>query len=162
MFKFKKPDREVHTTYLHHTASRSPEHDTIEWLYNLHVLQNGWSDVAYHYLIDYDGNILKGRSLETQPAAQAGFNKGSIAICVAGIGDSFNDAQLEALKLLCKTINKAYGGEMVFRGHKEVMSTECPHYDYKALLKLEDSGRIPRKNFFSLLLSIFKPRNHSL
>ena len=156
---FKKPQRFVHTTVLHHSASSNPEHNTIEWLYNLHVNQNGWCDVGYHFFIDYDGNILSGRNLETQPAAQVRFNTGTIAICAAGIGNSFNEDQFKALKNLCLDIDKAYKGKMAYKGHRDLMATECPHYDYKSLLNLDNNGYIIKKGFWSRLFEKLTPSN---
>lgn len=155
--KFKKPDREITEAFLHHSATDNPNHDNINWIRKIHVEQNGWSDVGYHYFIKADGSIEEGRNLETQPAAQYGHNTGTIAICLSGLGQSFTEEQEKALRNLCNKINDAYEGNIVFRGHKEVNHTECPHYDYIKMLGLI-GGKIPYtkpwwKEFFSSLLS---------
>lgn len=148
MFKFKKPQRDVYTVFCHHTASSAPGHDSLNWFYDIHVKENGWSGIGYHYIINYSGQVLPARNLESIPIAQKGHNTGSIAICIAGTGDSFTKEQLEAFKRLAEDINRAYNGEIVFKGHKEVNNTECPHYDYKKLLDLNELGYMPQPQNF--------------
>lgn len=140
-FKFNKPDREVTKVYLHHSASNKPEHDDISVIREWHI-QRGFNDVGYHFFITSDGNIQRGRSLELIPAAQQGFNTGSIAICVSGTSGDLTKPQIKSLQELCGQINKAYSGEISFHGHKEVMPTECPAYDYRKILSLDQSGKI--------------------
>ena len=138
--KFKKPKREITEWFLHHSATDKPGHDDIGWVRNLHVNQNGWDDVSYHYFINSKGELQIGRDLEKIPAAQAGHNTNTGAICLSGVGSSFTLAQFKTLEKLCNKINKAYKGEVKFKGHKEVYATECPHYDYKALLGISKEG----------------------
>ena len=64
------------------SASDSPEHDSIDVVRRWHVDGNGWDDVGYHYFIRRDGTLETGRPLERTPAAQAGNNAATIAICV--------------------------------------------------------------------------------
>ena len=106
-------------------------------------IARGWSTVGYHYFIRKDGTIEEGRNLESIPAAQKGYNTGSIAICAHGLEkDKFTEVQLQAVKELCKTINKAYGGFLRFRGHCEVANKDCPVFDYKELLELDENGKM--------------------
>lgn len=137
---FKKPERYVAKVYLHHTASSNPEHDNVDWLAKVHVLENRWDDIGYHYFIDSKGKLFKCRDLEKIPAAQFGHNAGSIAICLSGIEDSFTKDQFNTLKKLCKAIDKAYDGAITFHGHKEVYPTRCPEYDYISVLNLNRNG----------------------
>lgn len=151
---FTKPFRDVYEIFLHHSATDNPDHDTLDWIYDVHVNQNGWSDVGYHFFIDSEGGLHEGRDLERQPAAQSGHNKHTIAICLSGIGDSFSKKQLKTLKKLCKKINKEYSGKVKFKGHKEVNSTECPHFDYKALLRLDDLGYMKKSRASKIIKSL--------
>lgn len=135
---FKKPDRLVTKVFLHHSATDNPEHDTINFIRDVHVKQNGWKDVGYHYFIDKNGVTFFGRPLEQIPAAQRGFNTGSIAICLSGRRE-FTQEQRDALVRLCTKINKEYN-RITFHGHKEVAATLCPAYPYKDWLHLDESG----------------------
>lgn len=139
---FKKPARRVTAVYLHCSAHDGPEHDNPETMDRWHKAR-GWSGIGYHFYIDKSGQIFHGRPLEKIPAAQAGFNKGSIAICCGGLlQDKFTAAQFNSLRRLCGEIDAAYSGNMVFRGHCEVSPKTCPVFDYKAVLRLDKNGRI--------------------
>lgn len=88
--------------------------------------------------------IQKGRSLEKDPAAQKGYNKGSIAICLHGLNIyKFTTLQFNSLIDLCHAIKDSYNVPIRFRGHKEVANKACPVFDYKKVLKLNKNGYIP-------------------
>ena len=141
--KFKKPKREVNKVYIHCSASDVKLHDNIETIREWHVRDNKWSDVGYHYFITKNGTIEEGRSLETMPSAQKGHNTGSIAICLSGLHpDLFRQEQFESLIELCKEINQSYY-KVTFHGHCEVSNKECPVFDYKKILDLDDEGYMP-------------------
>jgi hypothetical protein len=132
--------RTPHTTFLHCSASDNPLHDDVTVIRSWHLL-NGWKDVGYHFYIKKNGNIQVGRSVELTPAAQVGFNTGTLAICLGGL-NTFSEEQFITLRTLCKQINAAHR-QMRFRGHKEVDKTRlCPVYDYKTVLNLDENGYI--------------------
>lgn len=143
---FVKPDRDVWAVYLHCSASDADyEADELyEFIRRIHVDENGWSDVGYHYMIDKKGTLMAGRSLEKTPAAQAGHNTGSIAIMLHGLDKGgFTQAQFDSLKALCNGINEGYRGRITFHGHCEVSDKTCPVFDYKAVIDLDRFGRMP-------------------
>lgn len=136
---FAKPKRPVTAVFLHCTASSNPA-VSAKTVNDWH-LANRWACIGYHYLIRTDGVIEQGRDLERTPAAQNGYNSGTIAICVNGLKlEDFSSAQYEAVTRLCREINAAYGGRMRFRGHREVSAKACPVFDYKAVLGLDANG----------------------
>ena len=141
-FKFVMPERYVNTVFLHCSASNSPFHDHVQVIRRWHT-EKGWSDIGYHYFIRTDGTIQSGRDLEKVPAAQKGYNRGSIVICLHGLNEEdFTEDQYKALILLCKQINDAYGDlKLTFRGHREVSSKLCPVFDYKRILNLNEYGK---------------------
>ena len=95
---FRKPARHVDRVFLHCSASDNPDHDDIETIRDWHVGGSGWSDVGYHYFIRTDGTLQEGRPLERTPAAQAGDNAGTIAICLHGLAaESFTAEQFRTL-----------------------------------------------------------------
>ena len=151
MTEFRKPKRPVSRVFLHCSSSDHHHHDGIAVIRDWH-LKRGFDDVGYHFLITFDGRIQAGRSLEKQPAAQAGHNRGSIAICLSGgqngQGGAFTRAQFDALRDLCGTIDAAYGGQVSFHGHQEVANRACPVFDYRRELGLSDAGFLlgPRSN----------------
>lgn len=67
-----------------HTSASRPDMDIgVKEIRKLHM-QNGWSDVGYHYIIRRDGTVEKGRT-DTTPGAHArGYNLYSLGICLVG------------------------------------------------------------------------------
>lgn len=73
--------------WLHHTAS-----DGASWhgpggvrnTQNYHMDSNGWSDIAYSYLVDDDGTVYEGRGAGVVGAHTEGDNSSSHAICAMG------------------------------------------------------------------------------
>ena len=84
MTDFIKPKRQIDRVFLHCSASSRPDHGSVDVIKAWH-LQRGWSDIGYHYFLPFDGEIQIGRDLENKPAAQAGHNTGTIAICLHGL-----------------------------------------------------------------------------
>lgn len=144
MYQFKRPKRPISRVFLHCSASDNPAHDNVATMRAWH-LANGWSDVGYHLFTRKSGLIDVGRSLELTPAAQAGHNTGTIAICCHGLEvDRFTAEQRSAIVDLCGEIDRAYDGRVTFHGHCEVSAKACPVYDYKGWLGLDAKGRMGR------------------
>ena len=141
---FTKPKRAVHSVFLHCSASDHAHHDNVETLRQWHVVDRGWSDIGYHFLINFDGELHNCRPLSMTPAAQKGRNTGSIAICLSGgqngKANAFTAKQEDTLLRLCTAINKAYAGRVTFHGHHQVANKACPVYDYRHILNLDDNG----------------------
>ena len=100
---FTRPARHVDRVFLHCSASDNPDHDDIATIRSWHVDERGWSDVGYHYFIRSDGALQEGRPLERTPAAQAGHNAGTVAICLHGLAEeNFTDDQFRTLTALAR------------------------------------------------------------
>lgn len=138
---FEKPHRAVDRVFLHCSASDNPTHDDVTVMRDWHVNGRGWSDVGYHFFIKKDGTIQAGRPLSKTPAAQAGHNTGTIAICCHDLKkEKFTRAQYDAVISLCKEIDAAYSHEITFHGHCEVSPKSCSVYPYKEVLGLDENG----------------------
>ncbi|HRY16117.1 MAG: N-acetylmuramoyl-L-alanine amidase [Candidatus Competibacteraceae bacterium] len=139
---FKAPNRKVDTVFVHCSASDKANHDDVSVMRNWHVNGNGWNDVGYHYFITKAGDIQTGRPVEKTPAAQKGYNTGTIAICLHGLKEElFTQKQFESLIAFCKSIGAAYPDKKIrFRGHREVANKACPVFKYKVVLGLDSSG----------------------
>ena len=101
-----------------------------------HVQDRGWSDIGYHYLIDRDGTVAKGRPIERDGAHVKGHNKGTIGICLFGghgssendaFADNFTEAQDRALLGLIHTLRDEYG-DLPISGHNEYAAKACPGF----------------------------------
>lgn len=138
---FEKPRRKVDRVFIHCTAA-SRKSVTAKEIDRWHK-QRGWSGIGYHYFIRTNGMLEIGRDISKTPAAQAGHNRGTIAICLNGLNEEdFTNEQFDTLIHLCREIDQAYDGKITFHGHKEVSAKSCPVFDYKRVLKLSRTGRL--------------------
>jgi N-acetylmuramoyl-L-alanine amidase len=149
---FMKPDRYVERVFLHCSASDNPDHDDVSVMRRWHTDPEpegrGWSDVGYHLFIRKSGQVQEGRPLSRVPAAQAGNNTGTIAICLHGLAEEkFTREQFGSLHDLSRQINGAYDAGVTFHGHCEVSAKLCPVFDYKEVLGLDGFGAIVGEGF---------------
>ncbi len=106
-------------------------------------IKRGFSTGGYHYYIDRNGEIAKGRDEDTPGAHVAGHNTGSLGIClIGGHGSSENDPFLKnytteqeiALFNLIQDI-KTRANITKIRGHNEVAAKACPGFNVKRWLQ---------------------------
>lgn len=72
------------TLVLHHTAFYSNnDQQTIQEVQSLHR-NRGWADIGYHFLVGQSGNIFAGRNWQVRGTHVAGYNTGSMGICLLG------------------------------------------------------------------------------
>lgn len=143
-FEFVIPKRFVNKIFIHCSASDRPEDDNVKTINQWHIAR-GWQEIGYNYYIDKQGRLWPGRELAKIPAAQHGYNTGSIAICCGG-NNYFSVAQMFKLEEVCHAINDTFlktGKTITFHGHCEVNSHKtCPNFDYKNVLKIDDAGKL--------------------
>ncbi len=98
--------RKIDTIVIHHSGNT----DTVKKIRKLHVDINGWDDVGYHFMISRNGEIIKGRDLETEGAHVLGFNKNSIGICLLGNFDEeiLENKQKHSLIKLLRKLTKDF------------------------------------------------------
>lgn len=94
--------KKVNSIIIHHSQR---DLDSLERIRDLHVNKYNWEDVGYHWLIDKQGEILKGRDEKFQGAHVFGHNKHSIAICLIGNLDQ-NPPTKEQIQTLIKILKK--------------------------------------------------------
>jgi len=101
--------------------------------------QKGWSAIGYHWLIDRDGSVARGRPENNVGAHVQGHNMGSIGIClIGGFGSNENDPfdknytpeQSASLVQLIEDIKGRTPIKQV-RGHNEVAAKACPGFNVK-------------------------------
>jgi len=100
---------------VHHTGGtdKNPLEDTSH--HNTKVietwhLQKGWNGIGYHYVIEKDGTIVRGRPEHVEGAHEPKMNKKSIGICLSGNFDATlpTPLQIENLCTLLKDITSRY------------------------------------------------------
>jgi len=73
------------TLVVHHAAfDEGSDRATLAEVQRLHRLERQWADVAYHFLVGRSGSIYEGRDWHVRGTHVAGFNTGSIGICLLG------------------------------------------------------------------------------
>jgi N-acetyl-anhydromuramyl-L-alanine amidase AmpD len=120
--------RKVNWIVIHQSASRLKQHDNIETIRKWH-LERGFKDIGYHYYINMDGKVFKGRSEDKEGAHVKGHNKGSLGICLGGEGEK-TPAQLNALEVLLIDLCSRHELEKKdILAHADLAATECPGFD---------------------------------
>ena len=106
-----KNRRSINEIIIHCSASKpSTTRDDIRKWHK----QRGWSDIGYHYVIESDGAIKTGRSINKAGAHCKGFNEYSIGICLVGGDDGmkmhkFTAKQKAGLNTLIEGLFMSYG-----------------------------------------------------
>ncbi|MCY6371230.1 N-acetylmuramoyl-L-alanine amidase [Clostridium ganghwense] len=113
---------------LHHA-----QHKT--WnVYDVHAFhKNGrhWSGIGYHFFIDKNGHIFRGRPENVMGAHCLHHNHYTLGICVQGdyMQECMPAAQKQSVIKLCKYLCSKYNIKII-KGHKELSSTDCPGTNY--------------------------------
>ena len=104
-----------------------------------HMIDNGWSDIGYHYVINRYGGLETGRPEELMGAHVKGHNTTSIGICMVGgkaksnnPTSNFTAAQWDTLASLVVGLTRKYPKAQIV-GHYELDSGKtCPNFDVQA------------------------------
>lgn len=118
------------------TVPGSADMQTIE---RIHVQQNGWNGVGYHYGVHEDGTISYGRPEWARGAHVRGQNDRKIGVMWFGGRkpgsqdghDTRTPAQKAALEKLYADIKTRHPIKRI-RGHRDYVATQCPGYDVAA------------------------------
>ena len=108
---------------IHHTAS--PDW-SVNKIRRMHIDENKWDDIGYHYVIRKDGTVEPGRPLNVKGAHALGRNNW-IGIVLTGY-NTFTKVQILSLKKLLKDLHIKY----VERHHERCPG---PGLSIKELLK---------------------------
>lgn len=111
-----------------------------------HVNDNGWSDIGYNYVIRRDGVTEPGRDLDGDGdvedevgAHAAGFNRGSIGVCMVGgrPAANFTSVQWSALEFLVTDILQRHDltTDDVYGHHDLNPEKPCPMFDAREWAK---------------------------
>ncbi|MCM1291111.1 MAG: N-acetylmuramoyl-L-alanine amidase [Prevotella sp.] len=98
--------------------------------------KRGFKSIGYHFVINLDGKVEKGRDLNSIGAHCSGRNSNSIGICyIGGLAsdgrtpkDTRTPAQRKALILLLKSLIGRFPGARI-RGHRDFAAKACPCFD---------------------------------
>jgi hypothetical protein len=115
-----------------HTTTLAQSEAEARFIQDFHVHGRGWIDIAYHFLVDAQGNVLEGRPEGVLGAHTLANNEGNIGIVLLGtyhppVNDVPTKAQLDAVAALGRYLVARYGiNPKELKGHRDYKQTECP------------------------------------
>ena len=117
---------------IHHSVFNSPTDplDTVRRIQRVHMKNEGYADIGYHFLIDGQGRVIEGRGLQWQGAHAGGQNnRGNVGICLLGNFDEERPTQA-AIRSLDRLVHELQRKLRIprqnVRPHKAWRETECP------------------------------------
>ena len=127
--------RLVKEIIVHCSATREGQQVSVDTIRDWH-LAKGWNNIGYHFYIDLDGTINKGRDIDKMGAHCKGHNRNSIGICYCGgvetdgktPKDTRTQKQKDSLLNVLKTLKAMYP-EAVIYSHNEFANKACPSFD---------------------------------
>ena len=121
--------REIGEIIIHCSATNVNSYD-FEAIKDDHINNRGWSDIGYHFGVDWNGDIHILRPIEKAGAHSRGQNKHSIGVCVLGL-NSFTDIQFKGLAKLCHMLRKSFELECssIVPHNKYNKNKTCPNFD---------------------------------
>lgn len=127
---------------LHHAAVKSCTADDVHRWH----LNRGWAGIGYHFFVDKDGSVVRGRPLWAVGAHAEGCNWRSVGICFEGDYQQEQEmpaAQLQAGRELVQYLRTKLGVDRVV-GHRDiaVAGTSCPgqYFPFDAICAAPDSN----------------------
>ena len=109
---------------LHHAeASNCSVYDIDSW-----HKANGWSGIGYHFFVRKNGEVYRGRPLNSLGAHVTGMNNCSLGICAEGsyMKETMPRTQKKAIAELIEYLKSNYYPEAEIVGHREIGSSDCP------------------------------------
>ena len=126
--------RPISHIVIHHSASAHKT--TLEEITAWHRAR-GFTNVGYHYVIEGDGVVRRGRTIASIGAHTKGHNLTSVGICVVGdntkTAEVWTPRQIESLKTLVATLCELFPNASVC-GHRDLTATACPGLNVLDLL----------------------------
>ena len=127
--------RNVNEIIVHCSATREEQQVSVDTIRDWH-LAKGWNDIGYHFYIELDGTIKKGRDIDKTGAHCKGHNRNSIGLCYCGgvesdgktPKDTRTETQKESLLHVLKTLKAMYPDAIIY-SHNEFANKACPSFD---------------------------------
>ena len=130
-YKNRKIDQ-IESVIIHHSATDiSATPDSIARYHvgvNSHLQEGGAPGIAYHYLIDYKGNVFQVNSLKTIAWHTSGQNTRSVGVCMIGDFDNQPPSidQYKSLVKLLRFLKNSLNKRLKILGHREFANKSCP------------------------------------
>ena len=119
-----------HSVFTSEGDSLAASLDTVQRIQRVHMDNEDYADIGYHYLIDRQGRVIEGRSLRWQGAHAGGSNNvGNVGICLLGNFEVERPtaAALRSLERLIVELQRELRiPRRNVRPHRDWKETECP------------------------------------
>jgi N-acetylmuramoyl-L-alanine amidase len=129
--------REINKIIIHCADTPEGRNVKTEEIKRWHTEERGWSDIGYHWVIELDGSVHKGRDESISGAHCRGHNADSIGICYVGGSDSDGNPkdtrtedQKRSMDKLINELLDRYSDAVVY-GHRDFSEKACPSFDAK-------------------------------
>lgn len=117
------------TILIHHSAFyEETDLNTVRAVQNLHFTDRGWADIGYHFCVGQTGIIYEGRDWNVRGTHVAGYNTGSLGICLLGnfMQESPTAVQLESCQALVNWASERLTISHIAAHRHFNPQTECP------------------------------------
>lgn len=118
---------------VHHTAARLDDNSTAPAQIRGHQRfhqESGWADLAYHFMVDANGNVYEGRPFDAPGDTFTGYDPtGHFLVCCEG---NFDQQELPAAQLNSLVAMLAWGVRQfgvtpdTIASHRDYAATTCP------------------------------------
>ena len=135
--------REISKIVIHCADTPSTMDIGVKEIRQWHVIDNGWKDIGYHYVIRRNGIVEKGREDSVVGSHVAGHNTNSIGVCLVGgrqttttlNKDLFTKDQFNSLANLLKDLKTTYPKASII-GHSDLDNKKtCPNFNVEDYLE---------------------------
>lgn len=127
---------------VHHTASLLEGNQMAPALArvheNRHMVDQGWVDLAYHFLVDANGNVYEGRPVTAVGDTMTDYDPtGHFLVCAEG---DFNNQAIPAAQVSAVADVLAWGAvhfevdPSTIQGHRDWATTSCPGDNFYSLI----------------------------
>lgn len=129
---------QINYIIVHCSATKSSKDFHAKDIKQWHI-QRGFDTIGYHYVIDLNGTVEKGRDISVPGAHCKGYNSCSIGICYIGgldeagsPADTRTEAQKQSLLRLLKELRAKYPKAKIV-GHRDMPNVHkaCPCFNAK-------------------------------
>jgi hypothetical protein len=120
---------------VHHTATPLPDSMTVKarlrQIQAYHMYTNGWCDIGYHVLVDWNGAAWQGRNETKVGAHVLDHNTGNVGLSYLGTYTSRTPSAAQITKgaRILHWLHDQYGiprSRTYIKGHRQYAATECP------------------------------------
>lgn len=128
--------RRITLIIIHCSATREGKSLSVDDCRYDHIRHRGFSDIGYHFYVTRDGEIHRGRALDTVGAHCKNHNRYSIGICYEGglsaggiPQDTRTLKQKGAILALLRELRRIYPAALIVGHHDLDPHKSCPCYD---------------------------------